>query len=255
MALIPVELPWTKTEVLEGTTRRRAARRRAHRGPRRRRRLRQPPRRRPSTSRSSARAASSPSAPPRAKARRSCGGRRRSSSTASPGSSSPRRASTSARAFGAATTTASRGEHPPLEEIAASARRGVPPRGRRGAGRSSARRCRIDAALHLFEQEGETLKVRLLRVWPSNRVPLVSCLGFTDVRHGPYAALRPLLPELPRRAVRRRGCSSSSTARRGDAAPARAGGERPLQRLHRDEALERADRRRNGPRPERPLPR
>ncbi|HRY44733.1 MAG TPA: nucleoside kinase, partial [Thermoanaerobaculia bacterium] len=33
---------------------------------------------------------------------------------------------------------------------------------------------------------------RLLRVWPSHRVPLVSCLGFTDIRHGPYAlSVRP----------------------------------------------------------------
>jgi uridine kinase len=78
------------------------------------------------------------------------------------------------------------GEHPPLEQLAATLDEAF--HRESDAGRQVVRQeVSIDAALHLFEQEGETLKVRLLRVWPSHRVPLVSCLGFTDVRHGPYA--------------------------------------------------------------------
>jgi uridine kinase len=78
------------------------------------------------------------------------------------------------------------GEHPPLEELAAALDAAF--HREADAGRQVVRQeVSIDAALHLFEQEGEPLKVRLLRVWPSHRVPLVSCLGFTDVRHGPYA--------------------------------------------------------------------
>jgi uridine kinase len=78
------------------------------------------------------------------------------------------------------------GEHPPLADLAAAL--DVAFHREADAGRQVVRQeVSIDAALHLFEQEGETLKVRLLRVWPSHRVPLVSCLGFTDVRHGPYA--------------------------------------------------------------------
>ncbi len=78
------------------------------------------------------------------------------------------------------------GAHPPLAELAAALDEAY--RREAEAGRQVVRQeVSIDAALHLFEQEGEPLKVRLLRVWPSNRVPLVSCLGFTDVRHGPYA--------------------------------------------------------------------
>ncbi len=78
------------------------------------------------------------------------------------------------------------GEHPPLVELAAALDEAM--HHEADAGRQVVRQeVSIDAALHLFEQEGETLKVRLLRVWPSHRVPLVSCLGFTDVRHGPYA--------------------------------------------------------------------
>ncbi len=78
------------------------------------------------------------------------------------------------------------GEHPPLEEMAAALDEAF--HAEADAGRQVVRQeVSIDAALHLFEQEGETLKVRLLRVWPSHRVPLVSCLGFDDIRHGPYA--------------------------------------------------------------------
>lgn len=78
------------------------------------------------------------------------------------------------------------GEHPPLPELAASLDEAFQREAE--AGRQIVRQeVSIDAALHLFEQEEEPLKVRLLRVWPSHRVPLVSCLGFTDVRHGPYA--------------------------------------------------------------------
>ncbi len=44
----------------------------------------------------------------------------------------------------------------------------------------------LDAATHMFEGVSP-IKARLLRIWPSHRVPLVSCLGFTDIRHGPYA--------------------------------------------------------------------
>lgn len=44
----------------------------------------------------------------------------------------------------------------------------------------------VDAARVLFGGR-EPVKERLLRVWPHPRVPLVSCLGFTDIRHGPYA--------------------------------------------------------------------
>lgn len=78
------------------------------------------------------------------------------------------------------------GEHPPLDELAAALDEAY--HREADAGRQVVRQeVSIDAALHLFEQEGEPLKVRLLRVWPSHRVPLVSCLGFTDVRHGPYA--------------------------------------------------------------------
>ncbi len=78
------------------------------------------------------------------------------------------------------------GEHPPLDELAAALDAAF--HREADAGRQVVRQeVSIDAALHLFEQEGEPLKVRLLRVWPSHRVPLVSCLGFTDVRHGPYA--------------------------------------------------------------------
>jgi uridine kinase len=78
------------------------------------------------------------------------------------------------------------GEHPPLPELASALNQAF--RSEAEAGRQVVRQeVSIDAALHLFEQEGETLKLRLLRVWPSHRVPLVSCLGFTDVRHGPYA--------------------------------------------------------------------
>jgi len=78
------------------------------------------------------------------------------------------------------------GEHPPLAELAAALDEEL--HREADAGRQIVRQeVSIDAALHLFEQQGETLKVRLLRVWPSHRVPLVSCLGFTDIRHGPYA--------------------------------------------------------------------
>ena len=78
------------------------------------------------------------------------------------------------------------GEHPPLDELAAALDEAF--HREADAGRQVVRQeVSTDAALHLFEQEEETLKVRLLRVWPSHRVPLVSCLGFTDVRHGPYA--------------------------------------------------------------------
>jgi len=83
------------------------------------------------------------------------------------------------------------GEHPPLAELAAALDEAF--HREADAGRQVVRQeVSIDAALHLFEQEGEPLKVRLLRVWPSHRVPLVSCLGFTDIRHGPYAlSVRP----------------------------------------------------------------
>lgn len=83
------------------------------------------------------------------------------------------------------------GEHPPLSELAAALDEAF--HREADAGRQVVRQeVSIDAALHLFEQEGEPLKVRLLRVWPSHRVPLVSCLGFTDIRHGPYAlSVRP----------------------------------------------------------------
>jgi uridine kinase len=78
------------------------------------------------------------------------------------------------------------GEHPPLPRFVASLDEAF--RAEAEAGRQVVRQeVSIDAALHLFEQEGEALKLRLLRVWPSHRVPLVSCLGFTDIRHGPYA--------------------------------------------------------------------
>ena len=78
------------------------------------------------------------------------------------------------------------GEHPPLAQHAAALDEAL--HREADAGRQVVRQeVSIDAALHLFEQEGEPLKVRLLRVWPSHRVPLVSCLGFTDIRHGPYA--------------------------------------------------------------------
>lgn len=83
------------------------------------------------------------------------------------------------------------GEHPPLAELAAALDEAF--HREADAGRQVVRQeVSIDSALHLFEQEGESLKVRLLRVWPSHRVPLVSCLGFTDIRHGPYAlSVRP----------------------------------------------------------------
>ncbi len=83
------------------------------------------------------------------------------------------------------------GEHPPPDELAAALDEAF--HREADAGRQVVRQeVSLDAALHLFEQEGEPLKVRLLRVWPSHRVPLVSCLGFTDVRHGPYAlSVRP----------------------------------------------------------------
>ena len=83
------------------------------------------------------------------------------------------------------------GEHPPLAELAATLDEAF--HREADAGRQVVRQeVSIDSALHLFEQEGEPLKVRLLRVWPSHRVPLVSCLGFTDIRHGPYAlSVRP----------------------------------------------------------------
>ena len=78
------------------------------------------------------------------------------------------------------------GEHPPLAELAAALDEAF--HHEADAGRQVVRQeVSIDAALHLFENAGESLKVRLLRVWPSHRVPLVSCLGFTDIRHGPYA--------------------------------------------------------------------
>ena len=44
----------------------------------------------------------------------------------------------------------------------------------------------LEAALKLFEDEHPD-KARLLRVWPGHHVPLVSCMDFTDIRHGPYA--------------------------------------------------------------------
>lgn len=44
----------------------------------------------------------------------------------------------------------------------------------------------LDAAQALFA-EHHPAKARLLRIWPSYRVPLVTCLSFTDIRHGPYA--------------------------------------------------------------------
>ena len=83
------------------------------------------------------------------------------------------------------------GEHPAPAELAAALDEAF--HREADAGRQVVRQeASIDAALHLFEQEGEPLKVRLLRIWPSHRVPLVSCLGFTDIRHGPYAlSVRP----------------------------------------------------------------
>lgn len=83
------------------------------------------------------------------------------------------------------------GEYPPLAELAAALDEAF--HREADAGRQVVRQeVSLDAALHLFEQEGERQKVRLLRVWPSHRVPLVSCLGFTDIRHGPYAlSVRP----------------------------------------------------------------
>ena len=83
------------------------------------------------------------------------------------------------------------GEHPAPAELAAALDEAF--HREADAGRQVVRQeVSIDAALHLFEQEGEPLKVRLLRIWPSYRVPLVSCLGFTDIRHGPYAlSVRP----------------------------------------------------------------
>jgi uridine kinase len=83
------------------------------------------------------------------------------------------------------------GEHPAPAELAAALDEAF--HREADAGRQVVRQeVSIDAALLLFEQEGEPLKVRLLRIWPSHRVPLVSCLGFTDIRHGPYAlSVRP----------------------------------------------------------------
>ncbi len=78
------------------------------------------------------------------------------------------------------------GEHPPMEEMAAALQEEF--RREAEAGRQIVRQdVSLDAALHLFRLQGEVQKTRLLRVWPSNRIPLVSCLGFTDLRHGPYA--------------------------------------------------------------------
>lgn len=78
-----------------------------------------------------------------------------------------------------------RGEHPDLATLAAELNAVF--RQEAEAGRQTVRESvSREAALRLFEAE-YPVKARLLRVWPSPRVPLVSCLGFTDIRHGPYA--------------------------------------------------------------------
>lgn len=77
------------------------------------------------------------------------------------------------------------GEHPPLEEMAATLTEAF--QREAVAGRQVVRQdVSLDAARVLFAGS-EPVKERLLRVWPHPRVPLVSCLGFTDIRHGPYA--------------------------------------------------------------------
>ncbi len=43
-----------------------------------------------------------------------------------------------------------------------------------------------EGALRLFQDTAPD-KARLLRIWGQSTVPLVSCLNFTDIRHGPYA--------------------------------------------------------------------
>ena len=76
------------------------------------------------------------------------------------------------------------GEHPPLEEMAAALTSAFQVEA--DAGRQIARQdVNIDAATLLFQKDHPE-KARLLRVWPTHRVPLVRCLDFTDIRHGAY---------------------------------------------------------------------
>jgi len=78
-----------------------------------------------------------------------------------------------------------RGEHPELKTLAAELNRVFQQEAE--AGRQTVRESvSRDAALRLFQTDYPD-KARLLRVWPGYRVPLVSCLGFTDIRQGPYA--------------------------------------------------------------------
>lgn len=76
------------------------------------------------------------------------------------------------------------GEHPPLGEMAEALSAAF--RAEAESGRQISRQdVNVDAATLLFEKEHPE-KARLLRVWPTHRVPLVKCLDFVDIRHGAY---------------------------------------------------------------------
>ncbi len=77
------------------------------------------------------------------------------------------------------------GDHPSLDEMAAR----LTERFRQEAenGRQIMRReVSLEAAQEVLARV-DPEKARILRVWSSHRVPLVSCLDFLDVRYGPYA--------------------------------------------------------------------
>jgi len=77
------------------------------------------------------------------------------------------------------------GDAPPLDELAAALDEAF--RREAEAGRQVVRReVELDAALALLEKTGPE-KARLLKLWRPERVRLVSCLDFTDIRHGVYA--------------------------------------------------------------------
>ncbi|MDY0062464.1 MAG: nucleoside kinase [Myxococcota bacterium] len=77
------------------------------------------------------------------------------------------------------------GQHPDLKTMAAALHEGFCRETE--TGRQIIRHeVSLEAAIDLFEHL-DPAKARLLRIWPSHRVPLVTCLDFTDIRHGPYA--------------------------------------------------------------------
>lgn len=77
------------------------------------------------------------------------------------------------------------GDAPPLDEMAAALNEAFHREAE--AGRQVVRReVPLDGALAMFSRT-EPEKARLLRLWRPDRVRLVSCLDFTDIRHGVYA--------------------------------------------------------------------